>query len=230
MKQGLSGGTFYFPGFADFQEATPDEHAQVLAPWQVVTWALTNFATVEEVRAALPDIRVANVEFPTWNTVPPFHYVMTDATGATITVEYVAGELEIYDNALGVLTNSPPFDWHMTNLRNYINITADPQKNVTLDGVNLDPLSTGGNLFGLPGDFGSPSRFVRAVVFSKMSPQAATGQDAVMQGFHLLDQFDIPQGAVPEPAEAIRPSRSRSGRRCPTSRRAPSPSGPVTTA
>ena len=139
-EQGLSGGTFYFPGFADFQEATPDEQAQVLAPWQVVTWALTNFATVEEVRAALPDIRVANVEFPTWNTVPPFHYVMTDATGATITVEYVAGELEIYDNPLGVLTNSPPFDWHMTNLRNYINITADPQKNVTLDGVNLDPL------------------------------------------------------------------------------------------
>lgn len=199
-EQGLSGGIFYFPGFAEYQATTADEHAQTLAPWQVITWALTNFATVEEVRTALPDIKVGNVEFPAWKSVPPFHYVMTDASGASITIEYVAGELDIYDNALGVLTNSPPFDWHMTNLRNYINITADPQKDVTLDGVNLDPLSTGGNLFGLPGDFGSPSRFVRAVVFSKMSPQAETGQDAVMQGFHILDQFDIPQGAVPEPA------------------------------
>jgi choloylglycine hydrolase len=88
----------------------------------------------------------------------------------------------------------------MTNLRNYINISADPQKGVSLEGVDLDPLSTGGNLFGLPGDFSSPSRFVRAVVFSQLTPQPATGQDAMMQGFHILDQFDIPLGSVPEPA------------------------------
>jgi choloylglycine hydrolase len=199
-EHGLGAGTFYFPGFADYQQIAADERALVLAPWQVVTWALTNFATVAEVRAALPGVRVGNVVFAAWNIVPPFHYVFTDATGATMTVEYVAGELAIFDNALGVLTNSPPFDWHMTNLRNYIGITPDPQQGVRLDGIDLDPLSNGGNLFGMPGDFSSPSRFVRAVVFTQMTPPAATGQDAMRQGFHILDNFDIPEGAVPEPA------------------------------
>jgi choloylglycine hydrolase len=125
--------------------------------------------------------------------------VFTDATGKSIAVEYIAGDLHIYDNPLGVITNAPSFDWHMTNLRNYIGISPSPAEQVSFAGINLDPLSTGGNLFGMPGDFSSPSRFVRAVVFSEMSPQPETGQDAVMQGFHILDNFDIPEGAVPEP-------------------------------
>ena len=199
-EKGLGGGLFYFPDFAGYQDIAADERSQALAPWQVITWALTSFATVDEVRAALPDIRVGNVTFDAWGIVPPTHYVLTDATGASIVIEYVDGDLNVYDDAIGVVTNAPAFDWHMTNLRNYINISPSPQAAVTLDNVNLDPLSTGGNLFGMPGDFSSPSRFVRAVVFSKMSPQAATGQDAVMQGFHILDNFDIPEGAVPEPA------------------------------
>lgn len=87
----------------------------------------------------------------------------------------------------------------MTNLRNYIGITPRPDQTIDVRDVSLDPLSTGGNLFGMPGDFSSPSRFVRATIFSQMSTQAATGQDAVMQGFHILDNFDIPEGAVPEP-------------------------------
>lgn len=199
-EEGLGGGIFYFPGYAGFQEVTDANKAQTIAPWQLVTWALTNFATVEEVRAALPGITVGNIEFASWNMIPPMHYVMTDATGQSIAIEYVGGELTVYDNPLGIFTNAPSFDWHMTNLRNYIGISPTPAEAVDLSGVNLDPLSTGGNLFGMPGDFSSPSRFVRATVFSQMSPESATGQDAVMQGFHILDNFDIPQGAVPEPA------------------------------
>lgn len=204
-EKGLGGGIFYFPDFAGYQDVAAAEQSQALAPWQVITWALTSFATVDEVRAALPDIRVGNVTLGAWGIVPPAHYLLTDATGASIVVEYVDGDLNVYDNAIGVITNAPAFDWHMTNLRNYINISPDPQAAVSLDGVNLDPLSTGGNLFGMPGDFSSPSRFVRAAVFAKMSPQAATGQDAVMQGFHILDNFDIPEGAVPEPAGSDAP-------------------------
>lgn len=199
-EKGLGGGIFYFPGYAGYQDVAADERSKSIAPWQVITWALSNFATVEEVKAALPDIRVGEVELAAWGAVPPMHYYLTDATGKSIAVEYVDGDLHIYDDELGVFTNAPTFDWHMTNLRNYITISASPAKAVDLDGVNLDPFSTGGNLFGMPGDFSSPSRFVRAVVFSKMATRPATGADAVMQGFHILDNFDIPEGAVPEPA------------------------------
>lgn len=199
-EKGLGGGLFYFPGFADYQAVAADEESKTIAPWQLLTWALTNFATTDEVKAALQDIKVGNVEFGAWKMVPPVHLSLTDAADKSIVVEYVAGELAIYDNPTGVLTNSPPYDWHLINLRNYITISPDPTKAVNLGSLDLDPLSTGGNLFGLPGDFSSPSRFVRATVFSVASPQQKSGQDAVMQGFHILDQFDIPEGAVPEPA------------------------------
>ena len=198
-EKGLSGGIFYFPGFAGYQDIAPGEEAQAVAPWELLTWALTSFATIDEVRAALPNIKVGNVTLGAWGTVPPVHYVLTDATGKTISVEYVNGILNVYDNPLGNFTNAPAFDWHQTNLRNYIAISPQPAASVKLEGINLDPLSTGGNLFGMPGDFSSPSRFVRAAVFSQMTPQPATGHDAIMHGFHILDQFDIPEGAVPEP-------------------------------
>jgi choloylglycine hydrolase len=199
-EKGLSGGIFYFPGFAGYQTIATGEEAQALAPWELLTWALTSFATVDEVRAALPTIRVGKVTLEAWGTVPPMHYLLTDATGKTISVEYVDGILNIYDNPLGVFTNAPAFDWHLTNLRNYIEISPQPAAPVNVAGINLDPLSTGGNLFGMPGDFSSPSRFVRAAVFSRMTPQPASGHAAIMNGFHILDQFDIPEGAVPEPA------------------------------
>jgi choloylglycine hydrolase len=198
-EKGLGGGLFYFPGFAGYQDVAADEMDRSLAPWEILTWVLTSFATVDEVRAALPDVKVGNATLGAWNMVPPVHMVVTDATGKSIAVEYVGGELHIYDNPLGVFTNAPGFDWHMTNLRNYINISPNPQQPISIANVNLDPLSTGGNLFGLPGDFSSPSRFVRATVFSHLLPRQQTGEEAVMQGFHILDQFDIPKGSVPEP-------------------------------
>ena len=198
-EKGLGGGLFYFSGFAGYQEVTAEERERAIAPWQLVTWALTSFATVDEVKTALPNIKVGAATLGAWGIVPPVHYILTDASGKSIVIEYVNGELNVYDNPLGVFTNAPTFDWHMTNLRNYISISPNPEGSLTVDGVDLDPLSTGGNLFGMPGDFSSPSRFVRATIYAKMSPQKATGADAVMQGFHILDQFDIPEGAVPEP-------------------------------
>lgn len=198
-EKGLSGGIFYFPGFAGYQEIAPDDMTKALAPWELLTWALTSFATVDEVAAALPSVKVGAVPLEALGGVPPVHYFLADTSGKSIVVEYVDGDLNIHDNRIGVVANSPTFDWQMTNLRNYINISDDPQQAIDLDGVNLDPFSTGGNLFGIPGDFSSPARFVRATVFSHLSVEQATGADAIMQGFHILDNFDIPDGSVPEP-------------------------------
>jgi choloylglycine hydrolase len=198
-EKGLGGGIFYFRGFAEFEPVAAADRARTIAPWQVLNWALTQYATVEEVEAALPTIRVGSAVLDALGGVPPVHYFFADATGASIAVEYVAGELRIHDAPLGVITNAPTFDWHMINLSNYLNVSKEPTDGIVLEGVNLDPSSTGGNLLGLPGDFSSASRFVRATAFVAMTPQQATGEDAIWEGFHILDQFDIPLGAVPEP-------------------------------
>jgi hypothetical protein len=40
----------------------------------------------------------------------------------SIAVEPVDGTLKVTDAPLGVMTNAPTYDWHMTNLDNYINL------------------------------------------------------------------------------------------------------------
>jgi len=113
-------------------------------------------------------------------------------------IEPVGGALKIYDNSLGVMSNSPTFDWHMTNLRNYVNLTATNVPPIDLGGINLAQFGQGSGLRGLPGDFTPPSRFVRAVAFSQSAVPTDTAAQSVLQAFHILNNFDIPVGSVRE--------------------------------
>jgi len=124
--------------------------------------------------------------------------VVHDASGKSIVIEYVGGKLHVYDNPLGVVTNSPSFDWHMTNLRNYVNFSMTNLAPVKLGSLSLQPFGQGSGMLGLPGDFTPPSRFVRAVAFSQSVLPSKTGKEAVLEAFHILNQFDIPKGAARE--------------------------------
>ena len=97
-----------------------------------------------------------------------------------------------------MITNSPGFDWHMTNLRNYVNFSFKNHPPVKLGSVRLEPFGQGSGMLGMPGDFTPPSRFVRAVAFSQSVLQPKTGDDAVLTAFHVLNNFDIPKGATRE--------------------------------
>ncbi|MFM7325795.1 MAG: linear amide C-N hydrolase [Nodosilinea sp.] len=104
----------------------------------------------------------------------------------------------MHDNPLGVMANSPTFDWHMTNLRNYVNFSFTNLPPVQVGPVKLLPFGLGTGMLGMPGDFTPPSRFVRAVAFSQSVLPSKTGEEAVLQAFHLLNNFDIPRGAARE--------------------------------
>jgi penicillin V acylase-like amidase (Ntn superfamily) len=102
----------------------------------------------------------------------------------------------IRDNLLGVLTISPTFDWHVTNLRNYVNLTVTNVSQVALSGINRDGLGQGTGMLGLPGDFTPPCRFIRAVAFAQTALPVATAEEEILQAFDNLNQFDIPKGAA----------------------------------
>ncbi len=195
-EKGLAVGTFYFPTSAGYMPYTPEEAPRTLAPWQVGSWILENFASVDEVRANIGNVVVADVVFQEWGFTPPVHYVVHDVSGSSIVIEYVAGKLQIHDNPLGVMSNSPTFDWHMTNLRNYVNLSVENASAVQLGQVTLLPTGMGSGMHGVPGDFTPPSRFVRAAIYSASVLPSATGEDAVLQAFHILNQFDIPKGVA----------------------------------
>jgi choloylglycine hydrolase len=99
-----------------------------------------------------------------------------------------------------VATNSPPFDWHLTNLRNYVNQSAMDVPALVIDGKRVAPLGEGTGMLGLPGDFTPPSRFVRAVAFSASARVPDTVAGGVNAAMHLLSSFDIAKGVVRDPA------------------------------
>jgi choloylglycine hydrolase len=86
----------------------------------------------------------------------------------------------------------------MTNLRNYVNFSMTNVPPIKLGPVVLKPFGQGTGMLGMPGDFTPPSRFVRAVAFSQSVLPSKTGRDAVIQAFHILNQFDIPKGSARE--------------------------------
>jgi choloylglycine hydrolase len=195
-ERGLAVGTFYFPTTAGYMSYAPADAGKTIAPWQVGSYLLENFATVDEVRQNIGRIVVPSVIFPAWGFAPPVHYVVYDAAGNSIVIEYIGGKLNVYEDPLGVFTNTPSFDWHMTNLRNYVNFSVNNVPPAKLGPVTLEPTGQGTGMLGLPGDFTPPSRFVRAAAFSQSVLPSKTGDDAVLEVFHILNNFDIPKGSA----------------------------------
>jgi choloylglycine hydrolase len=193
---GLYVGLFYFPDYASYPEATKDNAAHAMAPYEYANWLLGNFATIDEVKANFNKVALVAVVLDAMNEVPPVHFVVYDRSGKSVVIEPLDKSLKIYDNPLGVMTNSPSFDWHMTNLRNYVNLTATNVPPLDLGGITLAQFGQGSGLRGLPGDFTPPSRFVRAVAFSQSALPSDTAAQSVLQAFHILNNFDIPYGAV----------------------------------
>jgi choloylglycine hydrolase len=194
--QGLYVGLFYFPGYARYAQATAENRARCLAPQEYGSWLLGNFSSVEEVKANFDKVVIVPVVVAQIKQAPPVHFVVHDRAGKTVVIEPIDGRLKIYDDPLGVMANSPTFDWHMTNLSNYINLSVLNVPPVQLSGLKLAQFGQGSGLHGLPGDYTSPSRFVRAAVFSQSAIPSDNTRDAVLQAFHILNAFDIPLGAV----------------------------------
>ena len=193
-EDGLSAALFYFANYVGYQEE-PYDKSSVLGPHQLVTWILTSFSSVEEVRESIDRVVVPAVSVPAFGSVPPLHYIVMDRSGDCMVIEHINGELVVYDNPLGVITNSPSFDWHITNLDSYVNLSPMNAPPFEMDGIEIRELGMGSGLLGIPGDFTPPSRFVQAVFFSKSAVPVEDCDDAVLQVFHILNQFDIPPGS-----------------------------------
>ncbi len=196
-EKGLAVGVFYFPEYAvytDYKKEKNNENS--LSSTQFSNWLLSQFATIDEVKAGIKKIKIVNAIPKGWPFIPPMHYIVYDKTGKSLVIEPLKECLFAHDNPTGVLTNSPDFAWQSTNLRNYIKLTNMSPNSITMDGDKYQAFGQGAGLFGLPGDFTPPSRFVRAVVFSKMAVPAPSLNEGIMQMFHLLHQFDIPVGSA----------------------------------
>jgi choloylglycine hydrolase len=199
--QGLNVGLFYFPGYAQYAEATPENAAKGMAPAQVAAWILGNFANVAEVKENIGKIALLPVPLALIDgIVPDLHIKVQDPSGESIVIEPRGGELVVHENPVRVLTNAPEFPWMLTNLNNYLNMSAAYPANQKIGDLELSPFGMGGGSRGLPGDFTPPSRFVRMAFYLQNALPQDTSSEAVGTMFHFLNNFDIPPGAAMPPA------------------------------
>ena len=193
-EKGLTFAALYFAGFAEYQKFKPEERDMGLASWEFGAWVLSKFRNVDEVVKHINEVRIVPVIQEHLGIVVPLHYAVADATGRGIVIEPVGGRLKISDNRIGVLTNAPTFDWHMTNLRNYVTLRPEDAPAITLGDVALEGISKGSGMHGLPGDGTSPSRFVRAAFLKSWCLPPASGKEAVLQSIRLMNGFFIVKG------------------------------------
>lgn len=193
-EAGLSAGLFYFPSYGEYVKYDAQYDSQTLADFQVVSWILSQFSTIDQVKEAIKDVRIVNID----SRAATVHWRIIESSGREVVLEIIDGVPQFYENEIGVLTNAPGFNWMTTNLNNYVNLmpgTAGPTEMITpLADVTLTAFGSGSGFLGIPGDMTPPSRFVRASFFQSYSLTRDTGYDSILQAFHILNNFDVPLG------------------------------------
>lgn len=196
-EEGLSAGLFFFPQYGGYERYEPSQNARTLGDLQVVGWILASFSTIDEVKAALPSVRIVGLD-----SSAVVHWRIGERSGRQVVMEIVGGVPHFYENKVGVITNAPGFEWHLTNLNNYVNLYPGSAPEHRLSDEELRPIGGNSGFLGLPGDATPPSRFVRAAFYRATAPQLATGYETVLQSFHLLNNFDVPIG-IEHPADKV---------------------------
>ncbi|MBC8570171.1 choloylglycine hydrolase family protein [Oscillospiraceae bacterium NSJ-54] len=195
-ERGFAAAVLYFPGYAHYDIYNARDPRQPIAALELVGFLLGSCATLDQAASLLPTIQIIGSKDSVTNSVAPLHWIIADESGQCKVIEKMADGLHILDNPIGILSNSPDFSWHLTNLRNYMNVVPSQQPEAVWSSVPLTPFGQGGGSMGLPGDYTPPARFVRAA-YLKSHIQPPTGQlEAVNACFHIMESVSIPKGIV----------------------------------
>ena len=192
-EAGLSMAGLNFPGNAHYPPEAPDKNN--VSPFEFIPYILGQCATIPQARLLLARINLAAMPFSDALPLSPLHWLIADRSEALV-VEPMADGLHIHDNPVGVLTNNPPFPYHLTNLSNYRALTSQTPENRFAPALDLPAYSRGMGGLGLPGDLSSPSRFVRAAFMKAHSLCGSSEAESVTQFFHILSSVRHVRGSV----------------------------------
>ncbi len=192
-EAGLSIAGLNFPGNAVYFK--PKHGLNNIAPFEIIPFILGKFKSVSQVVDFLKETNILGVAYSNDFPLSPLHWMIADENDA-ITVETKKDGLKIYDNPIGVLTNNPPFPYQMFNLNNYAHISAENPQKTFLENLPYLSYSRGLGGLGIPGDFSSMSRFVRATFAKSLSVCNSDEMDSISQFFHILSYVEQIRGCV----------------------------------
>lgn len=192
-EMGLSMAGLNFPRSARYLPEQPDKDN--ITPFEFIPWILGQCATTQEARSLAERLSLVNIPFSKDFPLSPLHWMIADRH-SSIVVEPMADGLRIHDNPIGVLTNEPPFEFHLYDLRNHMHVSIDQVENRFSAAFPQEAYSNGMGGIGLPGDFSSSSRFVRAAFVKLNAVSGKEENESISQFFHILSSVAMPRGCV----------------------------------
>ena len=194
-EKGLCMAGLEFPDLAHYSDTLSDKKENV-SPYEFIPWILTQCATVNEAELLLEYTHIINRPFSDSLPLTPLHWMIADRE-RSIAVEAVKEGLKVHDCPQNVLTNAPEYPFHAVNLRQYGSLTPiQPTADADSDGFG-SPFSFGFGGIGLPGDFSSASRFVKAAFVARNSSALIDScEDGVSELIRALFSVAVPRGSV----------------------------------
>ena len=195
-EAGLSVEALYLPNYAKYELLPAGKNNQALPYIHFGDWVLSNFKSVDEVQKALPSVFVVAEKIPGLGDMifVPIHFAIYDATGKGIVVEYIDGKRMVYENKIGIMTNSPGYNWHLTNMNNYVHLTPTNPNPVLDNGLQFVATGQGYGMIGTPGDISPPSRFIKTAVLTRVVIPADNALGTLNLAEHIINNVDIPRG------------------------------------
>lgn len=190
-EHGLGVAGLNFPYNAFYPKKDPSKRN--VAPFELIPFLLSNCKTMAQARALLKESNIFGEDFSADLPRSPLHWIVSDGEESLV-VEPMKDGLKLYDDPVGILTNNPPFEFHLTNLCNYLNLSRGEPQNRFAPALGLAPYSRGMGAIGLPGDLSSASRFVRAAFTKLNSVSGESEVESVSQFFHILTSVEQQMG------------------------------------
>lgn len=184
---GLCIAALNFPGNAHYEGG--------IACYEIALKLLAKCGNVEEAIAMIRSEGIGGAVFHKTMPVTPLHFMIADSESC-YTIEPMQDGIHIHENPIGILTNNPPFEFQLANLSNYLNLTPHEPEIRFSDEARLQRYSRGMGAMGLPGDFSSQSRFVKAAFVKCNSPVLENAESRIAQFFRMLDSVAMPLGSV----------------------------------
>lgn len=195
-EMGFAAAALYFAGYARYNTGPGNGQEESIASFEFLHYLLGNCANTEELKRLLKQVKITGLEDPVTRTVAPLHWIAADRGGNCVVIEQTDRGLEVFDNPIGVLANSPDFKWHMTNLRNYMEASPVQTEEAFWGDYRLTPFGQAGGTQILPGGYTSPARFVRTSYLKSFLPVPESRNEAVVSCFHIMESVTVPKGAV----------------------------------
>ena len=192
-EKGLSIAGLNFPENAAYCHFA--EGKNNVAPFELIPWVLAQCACADEAKSLLDKINLVNIDFSKQLPLSPLHWIISDKK-CSIVAEPLKDGLKIYENPFEVLTNNPPFEYHYTNASQYMGLSIGQAITRFKKRIPMKNYSLGMGALGLPGDYSSMSRFIRALFVKENSVSEHNEKANVNQFFHILNSVAMPKGCV----------------------------------